>query len=93
MASGDTELLTKTIKELAWLRRHDKHPDRMLTVIERHGELYTAGFKFADSPSEETAAALEGAAIALAAAALRLAGDGCCLFRYHPLQQEAANAG
>lgn len=93
MANRDTLLLTKLLAEIARQRRTDQRRDRMLAVIERQHELYGAGYDYADAPSPEKAAALESAALGLAAAALRLAGDGCNLFKFDPKAQELANAG
>lgn len=93
MANRDTILLTKLITELARQRRTDGRQDRMLAVIERQHELYGVGYDFADAPSPDKVAALEGAAIALAAAALRLAAEGSDLFKFDPSTKELAHAG
>jgi hypothetical protein len=92
MANRDTLLLTKLIAEIAKQRRTDRRSDRMLAVIERQHELYGVGFDFADAPTQEKAAALEGAAIALAASALRLAAEGSDLFKFDPSTKELAHA-
>lgn len=93
MANRNTILLAKLINELTRQRRTDQRTDRMLAVIEHQQELYGAGFDFADAPTQEKAAALEGAAVALAAAALRLAAEGSGVFKFDPSTKELAHAG
>lgn len=87
MANRDTLMLTRLIAEIARQRRTDQRCDRMLALIERQHEVYGAGFDYANAPSPERAAALESAAIDLAAAALRLAAEGC-----DPAAKELAHA-
>lgn len=93
MANRDTLLLAKLLAEIARQRRTDQRRDRMLAVVEHQHALYSAGYDYADAPTPEKATELEGVALSLAAAVMRLASDGCNLFRFDPkAKKELANA-
>ncbi len=96
MPNLDTRFLADVCQELARQRRlfRSVKDDPFPAVQLRYHDVVSKGYAHADAPCDETQAALYSAAVALAAAAMRLGTEGSPHFHYvaQHAHQEAANA-